>query len=554
MIWIASGLLCVDLRHRPEHSWLLRCGACLSAGTVVTTFFGLGPAAAIPIASVNILEAILCAKLLNRFLPRGGHLDSPREISVLIAVAGVMVPTLTAFPAAAVANLSVGAPYWSNWVSWVAGHAVGSLRIMPLGKLFLGGNIGGWAGTATRKDWLTASSLLRVLLAVTMLVFGQTRLPLLFLPFLPMTMIVFRFGKLGAAIGLVVLAVIGIGFTLQGTGPINMIYASVGERAQFLQFYLATALLMSLPAAAELQRRKQLYTRLEESAALYQVLADRTGDILMALEVDGTIRFVSPAVRKLVGVEPQQLVGRKAQDIVADADAEVAVRTYRDAIKRPDETFLQEFRIRRPSGETGWFEAHTRATVSADGTVTGAVSVIREVSERKAKELDLSKAATTDPLTGLLNRRGLEEALDRILTIRSGDHVGCMALFDLDHFKRVNDRYGHATGDEVLKAFASVLGATVRDSDIVARYGGEEFAVFLIGADLQQAYVVCDRIRLCVADTVIFTRDRQTVSATVSAGLAMMQVGTTLSATIAKADEALYEAKAAGRDRLAVAA
>ena len=259
-------------------------------------------------------------------------------------------------------------------------------------------------------------------------------------------------------------------------------------------------------------------------------------------------------MRKLVGVEPQQLVGRKAQDIVADADAEVAVRTYRDAIKRPDETFLQEFRIRRPSGETGWFEAHTRATVSADETVTGAVSVIREVSERKAKELDLSKAATTDPLTGLLNRRGLEEALDRILTIRSGDHVGCMALFDLDHFKRVNDRYGHATGDEVLKAFASVLGATVRDSDIVARYGGEEFAVFLIGADLQQAYVVCDRIRLCVADTVIFTRDRQTVSATVSAGLAMMQVGTTLSATIAKADEALYEAKAAGRDRLAVAA
>ena len=551
MVWIASGLLCVDLRHRPHHSWWLRCAACLGMGTIVTACFGLGPGAALPISAVNVGEAALCAYLLNRTMPQRGHLASPREISLLILVAGVVVPVATAFAGAGIAKLSVGVPYWHNWLAWVTGHAVGSLTIMPLAKLFLGGNIDGWIRSATRKEWISAAGLLTVLIAVTIFVFGQAQLPVLFLPFLPMTLIVFRLGRLGAAVSLVVIAAIATAFTIQGSGPINMIHASVGVRAQFLQFYLATALLMSLPVAAELKRRKQLYTRLEESSALFQVLADRTGDMLMVLEVDGTIRFVSPAIRKLLGLEPADFIGHRAQDILVQEDVATAIAVYRDAVRQPDETFMQEFRLRRSSGQTGWFEAHLRATIGDAGAVTGVVSVVREVSTRKERELDLSRAATSDPLTALLNRRGLESAFAAI-----GSDVGpaCVALFDLDHFKRVNDQYGHAVGDEVLKAFAQVLSATVRDSDVVARFGGEEFAVLLVGADMQQAYTICDRVRYLLSQTTIFTRQGTTISVTVSAGLALLPPDSLIEDTLRQADEALYKAKAAGRDRLEIAA
>ena len=554
MVWIAAGLLCADLRHRPQHSWWLRCLSCLGAGATVTVFFGLGPAAALPIATVNVCEAALCAHLLNRAMPQRGHLASPREISLLILVAGVIVPVTTAFPAAGIAKLSVGAPYWHNWLAWVSGHAVGTLTIMPLAKLFLGGDIGGWARSASRKEWAGATGLVGVLTAVTLVVFGQTQLPLLFLPFLPMTLIVFRLGRLGAALSLVVIAVIGIGYTLGGTGPINMIHAGIGVRAQFLQFYLATALLMSLPVAAELKRRKQLYTRLEESSALYQVLADRTGDILMVLEVDGLIRFVSPAIRKLLGLEPGDFIGRRAQDILVQEDVDAAAAIYRNAVRQPDETFMQEFRLRRSTGQIGWFEAHLRATIGDAGNVTGVVSVVREVSARKERELDLSRAATSDPLTTLLNRRGLESEFAAVNSASSDADPICVALFDLDHFKLVNDKYGHAVGDEVLRAFSKVLSATVRDSDVVARLGGEEFAVLLVGADMQQAYTVCDRIRYRLSQTVIFTREGATVSVTVSAGLAMLSPGALLEDALRDADAALYQAKASGRDRLAVAA
>lgn len=555
MIWVASGILCVNLRHRPDYSWWLRCTGCLIAGAVVTTFFGLGAAAALPIGLVNIAEAVLCARLLNHFLPQNDELDSPRAIGGLIVVAGLLVPVVSAFPAAEIARLSVGAPYWPNWLSWVAAHALGSLTIMPLGNLLLAGNISSWTRSATRKDWLSAAGLLAALVAVTTLVFAQNRFPLLFLPFLPMILIVFRLGRLGGALGLVVLATIGIGFTMHGSGPINLIQAGIGERAQFLQFYLATALLISLPVAVELSRRKDIYVRLQESAALYQVLADRTGDILMALEIDGTIRFASPSVRKLLGVDPQDIMGRNARDIVTPDDVDDVVAIHREALLRPDETFMQEFRVLGASGEVGWFEAHTRATVNDDGAPTGAVSVIREVSSRKAKELDLSRDAVTDPLTGVLNRRGLENVFaDRVAQRTTIGEIGCIALFDLDHFKQVNDQYGHATGDDVLKAFSAMLSSTVRDTDVVARVGGEEFVVLLIGADVQQASAVCERILRRLADTVIFTRNKMTMSVTASAGLAVMQPGSPLAAMMAEADKALYSAKAGGRNQLAVAA
>ena len=160
-------------------------------------------------------------------------------------------------------------------------------------------------------------------------------------------------------------------------------------------------------------------------------------------------------------------------------------------------------------------------------------------------------AATTDPLTGLPNRRFLEILRARPPGRRRDDATGVL-MADIDHFKRLNDRHGHAAGDEVLRAVADAIARTVRTDDFPIRYGGEEFLVVLRRADTEIAAAVAERLRLNVA-SIDVRRLRIGAPVTVSVGLAVAEPGTDgLDGLIARADAALYRAKAAGRDRIAV--
>jgi diguanylate cyclase (GGDEF)-like protein len=123
-------------------------------------------------------------------------------------------------------------------------------------------------------------------------------------------------------------------------------------------------------------------------------------------------------------------------------------------------------------------------------------------------------------------------------------------MFDLDHFKAINDRHGHRAGDEILRAFADTVHNSLRPTDLFGRYGGEEFTVALPGATIETAYVIAERVRHAFAERHRF-RDGQPLNATVSAGVAEAGADTTFEAVIDAADRALYEAKNLGRDRVA---
>lgn len=170
--------------------------------------------------------------------------------------------------------------------------------------------------------------------------------------------------------------------------------------------------------------------------------------------------------------------------------------------------------------------------------------------ERAYEELRL--AATTDFLTGCFNRRHFLEAAEasRNFHVRIGKSFAIL-LLDIDHFKQVNDRFGHSAGDDALCIFADIVRQALRDHDIVARYGGEEFAVFLYNSDAQGAALVAERIRLNVANAEI-TSGANRFAMTVSIGLCQVDVNDDLSveAAIIRADEALYAAKGLGRNQL----
>jgi diguanylate cyclase (GGDEF)-like protein len=158
-------------------------------------------------------------------------------------------------------------------------------------------------------------------------------------------------------------------------------------------------------------------------------------------------------------------------------------------------------------------------------------------------------AATTDPLTGLLNRRGFFEATAALMR-RSKTPISVLA-FDLDHFKSINDRCGHAIGDAVLELFAKVARQALRTNDIVGRLGGEEF-VAVLACTLPDAAIAAERVRSAFAAASL-VRNGQHVAATVSIGIANGSAATAIDLLIARADTALYRAKTNGRDRVETA-
>ncbi|WP_409188522.1 diguanylate cyclase [Bradyrhizobium sp. RDM4] len=161
-------------------------------------------------------------------------------------------------------------------------------------------------------------------------------------------------------------------------------------------------------------------------------------------------------------------------------------------------------------------------------------------------------AASTDPLTGMLNRRGFSEACARVIEREAkGGRPVTVMIFDIDHFKSINDRFGHPAGDEMLKLFSTVVVSNLRISDLSGRIGGEEFAA-LLPCSLEEGVVVAERVREAFETSGVVV-DEGPVDTTVSIGVSGGPAGTELEVLLASADTALYQAKRGGRNRVEAA-
>lgn len=545
-IWIASAFLIARLLGTSQRSWWLALAPCLVASMAVTVMFGLGPLSAVPIAAANLGEAVLAAWLLRRSRMPDAPFQSLDWMARFILAVGVAAPLASGLAGATIAHFAVGAAWGSSMLRWYAGHALGNLTFTPIAVLLIRGDIGRWAGESSRRRMVEAVLLLLLVATITLAVFLQDGMPLLFLPMLPLILATFRIGRFGAAASIVILALIGGACTLLGRGPISLMDVSQGTQLQFFQFYLATTVLTVLPVAADLARRGRLFRALRDSEARYRVLAETSTDIILNLDVDGRIRFVSPSIRQLGGYEPEDLIGRSAGLLIAPEHRDRVREAHARTIAARGEAVVVDYLACTRTGDARWFETNARAIVTETGEVDGVVSVVRDIADRKDLESRLAAEAMTDPLTGLPNRRAFVSLMER-----HGGEPACIALFDIDHFKRVNDRWGHAAGDAVLQTFAQVARRTLRGDDHVARIGGEEFAVLLPRATLDQARLVCERLRRAVANTVTLY-DGVSIPITTSGGVALLSGP--LDAVLKAADAALYQAKTDGRDRLAIAA
>ncbi|MGE8261534.1 MAG: PAS domain S-box protein [Stenotrophomonas sp.] len=298
--------------------------------------------------------------------------------------------------------------------------------------------------------------------------------------------------------------------------------------------------------------------QLRESEQRTRVTLDAVADMVLTLDLQGGIQYANAAAtRALAGEGAGVLAGSQLQEVM-ELTTEYAPRSPLDVavLLDPDSNAVDLH-----SDLLLAVGAHllpvdlTRAWLrDEDGLTSGAVWVIRDVTQQRARQREARHLAEIDPLTELSNRRGFEAHLQQAITrvARTGQSASLMYI-DLDHFKPVNDTHGHLAGDAVLWAVASVLRHGVRDSDIVARLGGDEFAVILAGCSLKRARRIASDLLEAMRGLSI-PWDQRRLSVGASIGIAPLFGGMSVDDAVAAADAQCYRAKAMGRDNVQVEA
>ena len=521
-----------------------------SAGTLfANAFAGSAPVVSLGYAAANATEVVVALLLLRHAGLQHRPFERLDSIGIFIVVAGLIAPAAGAVIGAATAFWLGGDVFGDVFAVWFRSCALGALLINPTIIILWRSHAHLLPPTPSeRLEKLASAS------AVAIVTLGAFTLPLplLFLPLGAMVIVTIRSGWLGAVRSMLVVAIVGSVATLGGHGPIAKLVAP-GISITFLQFFLVACFLTVLSVASLLAERQKLSRAMIALEARYRLLSDHSADALVHVHVDGTCLYASPASADMFGLAGGTLEGMNLSALVHADDRQRVSETHLTVINNPGASESCRFRVEHPVHGARWLEARARGIHDDLDVATGVVSVIRDITEDMERETTLSIAAATDPLTGLANRRHFETAIN-LRQNQGPDAKFAIAMLDLDHFKRVNDRYGHATGDAVLKYVAKACLDTVRGKDVVARIGGEEFALLLNDADDHMAADVAERVRLAIEQLSIPTSAGGALRITASVGVAFCQPGLRATDLLAQADAALYKAKAAGRNRLRIAA
>ncbi|TCS61315.1 sensor domain-containing diguanylate cyclase [Varunaivibrio sulfuroxidans] len=301
------------------------------------------------------------------------------------------------------------------------------------------------------------------------------------------------------------------------------------------------------------RRLSEARKTLKAEVAFTSALLDMEGSILIVLNADGRIVRFNRMARAATGFALAEVLDTPMRRLLCNEDDVAAFEAMLVNVQGSAEHRETEVRIRRKDGRERTFLSTAIQLVSHRGMRAHVVISAVDVTEHKQREKDLIVLANTDGLTGIKNRRSLLHDGER--EFRRAQRVGrplSVMIFDLDHFKRINDTYGHGVGDRVLQAFVSSVQKNLRDIDIFGRIGGEEFAVVLPETTGDNAVAVAERIRSTVAEAPL-SIDGDIVKFTVSIGIDdRTGENSGFEGMLARADEALYAAKKAGRNRTEV--
>ncbi len=305
-----------------------------------------------------------------------------------------------------------------------------------------------------------------------------------------------------------------------------------------------------LMCGLDMTHQSEIEAQLRESEQNFRRLFDSLQDVYYRTNAQGVVQHVGPGVRRVLGYEPDEIEGRTAESYYpqsTDRDA------FKAAIMEHGEVSDFPGQMVRRDGTVIDISISSHALYDHAGSFAGVEGIYRDVTQRKNLERELQRLATTDMLTGIANRRAFLETAESAYahSRRSGEPLTLLML-DLDHFKSINDRFGHLEGDRALVAFAQAVKSQLRASDAVGRLGGEEFGVLLPLTTLAEGLEAAARILHSVRALELTDDTGQAYRITTSLGVgAFRQSDRSLRDMLDRADQALYLAKRRGRDQIA---
>jgi diguanylate cyclase (GGDEF)-like protein/PAS domain S-box-containing protein len=403
-----------------------------------------------------------------------------------------------------------------------------------------------------------------VCIAVTIIaswvVFGQSAYSIRFLIVCVLIYVAFKRGLAVSILCLTLHAVIASAYTLRGTGPMALLpHITPLAHLVSLQVYLILLLATIYPVGVVLYAQQKLQS-------LYSLLADNSGDVITRANLAGVRHYCSPSVTRVLGWTPAEMVNVTAANLYHPDDAPHFKELFQRMRAGETTTGSVTYRALTKSGHYMWMEAHIRVLVDpVTGDPTGFIANSRDISERVAAEAKLQAAhkalmrlASTDPLTGLANRRTFDESLEREWRRAQRERTPlALIMMDVDYFKRYNDTLGHPAGDEVMRRIALCLTQVIqRPSDMVARYGGEEFVALLPFTEAPGAEQLAQRIMEAMnAMALPHPASPGHSHVTLSIGVASIfpSLGYSPTSVVTAADRALYLAKNNGRNRIEIA-
>lgn len=307
----------------------------------------------------------------------------------------------------------------------------------------------------------------------------------------------------------------------------------------------------------QLLERQRMGAALSAKEADFRLLAEKSSDVVMRIDLDERIRYVSPACLRVLGWSAEQLLGTPALAGINPEDLPL-VRETVELMKRGEiEETRFTYRTRHRQAREVWLETALRATHNTDnGKVSGVVAISRDVTEQKNLEGKLAMLAVQDGLTGLANRRHFDNRLQQEWRrAERNEKAISLLMIDVDNFKKYNDQHGHQAGDACLKAIAELIATEARrPSDLAARYGGEEFGLLLPNTDEVGCASVAARLQDALRYAAIpHVKNLPTRLVTLSVGGATAwptaETVDNCATLVTAADRALFVAKNAGRDR-----
>jgi diguanylate cyclase (GGDEF)-like protein/PAS domain S-box-containing protein len=560
-IWLANGVLLAILLVNPRRDWpwLLALNFVLNValhglffGSSAGIRFSLG--VSLCYSLLNIVEVSLAAVLISGKVkghPDIAHLPTLGRIALYGPVVACCVSSLLASLMALVVD-----PFSHNHfqVKWYFSEALGMAIMTPL---TLAIRMDDLQSIIARKKVVETVVLLALVTATAGIVFAQNDYPVSFLLFPALLLVMFRLGTSASAAAVFLVSVPAIYFTLNGRGPFSLVRGgTLFPTVVVLYAFIVVLVSMVYGVAAALAGRRRLEIELRQSEGNFRVLAEYSQDMIVRTGLDGRARYFSPAVLEITGWTPAELTGNPVRELVHPEHQTTFDQMWKSLAVNPAQQ-VSTYPLKLKTGSYLWVESNARLVSDpATGQAREVVSVIRDVSQRVADRQQLMQAyreaevlVTTDPLTGLTNRRGFDEAL------RSEWHIAVNArssisllMVDVDYFKDYNDLHGHPPGDECLKAIAKTLKRGLfRPADLPVRLGGDEFAVLLPNTPAEGAREIAERLRAAVAALELEPEPGRVVRTSVSIGFACLapSLEEDPGSLLAAADKALYAVKRA---------